>query len=185
MELGSREAAGSEFDSIFPQAFRRQSPSTVHGIGETQNKNKSRKIPENSRKFGEIPENPGKSRSRARIHEQTPGTPERSRENKKVGKCNLSIAKSRKIPEDPGRSWKRVYKKIPEISETLGKQRWQFTWQARSFARTDARTLARACTRWQLDTRTHTATRAQGHLDTRARACTFALHACLPARAVT
>ena len=107
MRLGSREAAGSEFDSKFPQAFRRQSPSTVHGIGETQRKNKSRKIPEISRKFGKLPENPGHARE---CTSKIPETPGQSRENKKV-KMQLI---NREIPENPGKSWKRVYEKIPE-----------------------------------------------------------------------
>ena len=55
MELGSREAAGSEFDLKFPQVFRQQSPDTVHGIGETQHTHT--KNPGKSRKIPEIPEN--------------------------------------------------------------------------------------------------------------------------------
>ena len=122
MELGSREAAGSEFDLKFPQVFRQQSPDTVHGIGKTQhthtqipeNPGKSRKIPENSRKFGKLPENPGHARE---CTSKIPETPGKSRENKKV-KMQLI---NREIPENPGNPGKS--RKIPEtrIRENPGK----------------------------------------------------------------
>ena len=186
MELGSREAAGSEFDSKFPQAFRQQSPDTVHGIGETQhtqkksrkipenpgkfrkipvvnnahtsstvksviqqtshlygwlirkidecvdmhtwmkntlkavseNPGKSRKIPENSRKFGKLPENPGHARE---CTSKIPETPGQSRENKKVKIATYqprNPGKSRKIPENPGNAYTRKSRKI---SANLGK----------------------------------------------------------------
>ena len=84
----------------------------------SENPGKSRKIPENSRKFGKLPENPGHARE---CTSKIPETPGQSRENKKVKIATYqprNPGKSRKIPENPGNAYTRKSRKI---SANLGK----------------------------------------------------------------